>query len=106
MGFNTSVILFNDDFGTIEKDREFGEKLVKATMETNKPKFHQTFIHGAEVIETHHADQTSIVAFGGNCGHILSRPTVFGWKHDEVELLKALANQYGYTLRKKPEKKA
>ena len=117
MGHNTSVIILNDAFHAIEDDPEFGKNLVDAirchighcsvrhTDVEARSKKGGIHCNAASVIESHHADQTSVVAFGGNCGQVLGE--VYGWWYnlktpeDRVKLLKELAENEGYTLRKK-----
>lgn len=61
----------------------------------------------AQVVETHHADQTAIVAVGGNCGTNLGY--VHGTTHhkpeDKLEIVRRLAYELGYTLRKRNVRK-
>ena len=116
MGYNTSVIVINDALTDIEKDPEFGKKLAQTI---RKLPMHRTMhrseldvsarghCNAATVIETHHADQTALIAVGGNYGNCLG--IAWGYSHHEkekqLEILKQIADQFGYTLRKKPEKK-
>ena len=125
MGYNTSMIIMNDALGDIEKDPEFGKRISRAVSEVTTAKWVageegrpfwgvDVAAHGAgisvnaaTVLETHHADSLSVVAFGRNQGTVLS-PCVwpYGSEEDEkLRIVKALADQLGYTLRKKPERK-
>jgi len=106
MGYNTTVVVLNDALDQLEKDPDFGKKLAAGIRKAvfGKPVIVSVGNHAnpVEVIETHHADMTSVVAVGGNCGNNLG--TVLGWNHskpeDQIEILKDLARQLGYNLRK------
>ena len=116
MGWNTSVILMNDALGSIAKDPEFGRKLELAALSCS----HEGRIdvsagchyNAASVIESHHADQLSVVSFGGNCGINLTKPTVTGWRNNDgtiegnLSILTSVADQMGFTLRKKRSKRS
>jgi len=115
MGYNTTVVFYNDEFGSIADDPDFGKKLVKAMQEINLPPKHRSNggKYGVDVrcpnagvgtvINTHHADQTSVLAVSKNGADILSE-SVWPDGGDEsrnVRILRALANQMGYDLHKK-----
>ena len=84
MGYNTTVVVMNDALGAIANDPKFGESLQRAVCEAQRGKpvdvpaysyrngvdQEWTGVHcnAATVIETHHADDTSLVAVGGNTG--------------------------------------
>ena len=113
MGFNTTVVVLNDALPYIEEDPEFGKKLARAISEASLG--HKVDVrasngmvsHGnaAQVIETHHADGTAVVAVGGNMGVKLGSAFV-GYSDDyNVDVLRALADQMGYRISKKPERK-
>jgi hypothetical protein len=106
MGFNTTVLVLNDGLGEIEKDPNFGKKLVGAILSLgNKPADVSAGNHmnAVQVIETHHADSTVAVAVGGNTASVLA--STYGYQtHDDViqfRLLEALADKLGYKLVKK-----
>ena len=114
MGFNTSMIVLNDSLNEIEEDKDFGRKVAEAISELDLGGGRQIDIssgfhaNAASVIESHHADQTVVVSFGGNCGQVLGR--VHGWNYDlrkpedKERLLKGLADELGYTVRKRKVK--
>ena len=101
MGYNTSVLILNDNLHEIEKDQEFGKKVSRAVsgLRFGEPKiiFPQTTI-----VETHHASGYSVVAFGENNATVLS-PSVFPYGNEDfkLKLLRELADQMGFRLRKK-----
>ncbi len=87
MGYNTSVIVLNDALEDIESDPNFGKKLAAAIRERNlnpngRPIDVSAWGHcnAASVIETHHADQTSVVLIGGNTAKVLG--TAFGYRYE------------------------
>lgn len=120
MGFNTSMIILNDCLGDIEKDPDFGKKVSQAVSsvdtqrylseEAGRP-FHGVdvsagcSVNAATVIETHHADGTSIIAFGGNMGLNMGLFYPYGAEDEEIRILRALAMKYGFGLRKLPARK-
>jgi len=109
MGFNTSVIVLNDALHEIENDKDFGKKLGKAVRKLSLPHTYGIDISSgnhanvATVIETHHADYTSLLACGGNCVSVLGE--IYGYRHNtesvQVQLLAMLADNLGYKVVKK-----
>ena len=78
MGFNTTVVIYNDALNEIKEDKEFGEKLYEAIMKnykSNKTEWLYTN-HGrgsqdaGMVVEQHHSSFTVTVEVGGNTGII------------------------------------
>ena len=121
MGFNTSVIVMNDALHEISKDPNFGKNLASAVSRLSLPPEYRGGVGGVDVvagnhcnaataIESHHADYASVVVFGGNRAHILSEavhPSIRNKDDSEdVKYLRALAEQMGYNLRKKPTPKS
>lgn len=82
MGYNTTVVVYNDALGDIENDPEFGKNLAIAVREAwnlgrnlRGNGYHDTVniragnhANAAVVVETHHADEMVVVAVGGNMG--------------------------------------
>jgi len=112
----------NDALDYIAEDPNFGKNLKSAILHLQvsdgepidvSARSAAGGIHcnAATAIESHHADQTSVVTFGGNCGQVLG--TYWGWgerfglnkPESKVKLLKDLAATLGYDLHKKPIKK-
>jgi len=62
-----------------------------------------SFANPTQVLTVEHADVTSVIATGGNCGTVLSK--VFGGKHHErdhiIKLLRQVVDDYGYRMVKK-----
>lgn len=111
MGYNTSMIVLNDALGSIEKDTEFGKKVANAVNLLHRANNIDIpsgcNVNAATVVETHHADSTAILAFGGNNVSVLHE--TYGYRHNDpdfkLRLLKELAESLGYTVVKKPKKK-
>jgi hypothetical protein len=111
MGFNTTVVVMNDSLGTIAKDKDFGKKLADAissigmydkgaTVDVSARSKLCTCCNAATVIETHHADHKTLIAVGGNMGEIVSN-WAGSYTADKEEMLRNLADNMGYSLRKK-----
>lgn len=79
MGYNTTVVVLNDALSSIENDPEFGKKLVAAIRKCSYYVSPErpidvsagSHVNAAHVVETHHADATSIVCVGGNLGKLI-----------------------------------
>jgi len=110
MGYNTTVIVLNDALHAIKDDPEFGKKLAAAVSHVGcygqqKDVSALGHVNAATVVETHHADGNAIVAVGGNCATRIGFS--FGTHHnhdDTLKIVKELANQLGYSLRKKAQR--
>ena len=103
MGYNTTVVVLNDALGNIERDPDFGKNLARAVGQLwspgHKPIDVSSLGHcnAATVLESHHADRYVATAIGGNMGVVLG--DCGSWKvDDEVEMLRRLADKYGYNL--------
>ena len=73
MGYNATVVILNDRLHEIEKDLEFGQKLSQLILmndRKNYPHLKNTipYHYGIDVAGVNHADVTSVVVTGGNCG--------------------------------------
>lgn len=105
MGWNTTVVVLNDALNDIENDPKFGENLASAILRASSRRERVdvpagSYANAAHVVESHHADQTAIVAVGGNLGRVLAQ--LYGWKFDNDEVVfKKLAETLGYSVRKK-----
>jgi hypothetical protein len=113
MGFNTSVLIFNDALETIKNDPLFGKRLVESINSLHCGKTvdvhavtadYKCSCSAGSVIETHHADGTSVVAFGQNCGQVVTH-VYHGEGELPLKILKQLADDLGYTISKKRKKK-
>jgi hypothetical protein len=109
MGYNTSVLILNDGLNEIENDPEFGKKLVAGILQVQRGKPVTIpvggFANPVVVVETHHADQNVVVAFGGNYVKVLGNAG--NYRATPEQMLRALAEDMGFRLIKKssPRKK-
>ena len=115
MGFNTTVVVMNDALNYIAEDKDFGKNLELGILDHYWDKDRVDVpartasgrgVHGnaAVVVAQHHADCTSIIAVGGNCATVLGK--YWGTHHkpeDKLRLLKLMADELGYCVRKKPK---
>jgi hypothetical protein len=120
MGFNTTVVVHNDSLGTISKDPEFGKNLARAILSigfrddkcigVSAHADNCVHCNAVEVIETHHADSVVAVAVGGNygveIGYAGGYKTMGSDVDSKIEMVRTLAENLGYTLRKKPKRKS
>ena len=114
MGWNATVIVMLDSLHEIAADPGFGAKLASAIKGMSLPTTYRNRMvsagghcNAAEVIETHHADDTAIVAVGGNFGTKLALVPSREHRTEEGQLsiLKQLAEKHGYYIARKPTKK-
>ncbi len=114
MGYNSTVVVLNDALNDIQNDPQFGKNLVAAILglslgddpRTGKPCRPRDipagmYCNAATVVEQHHASGNAIIAVGGNYGTVIGHAGNGGAHHDRLSILKELANQLGYSLRKK-----
>jgi len=79
MGYNTTVVIYNDCLDMIRDDPDFGKNLVNAILKTgcyNKPsslgaRGKSCSGNVGVVVESHHADETVHVAVGQNYGEVV-----------------------------------
>ena len=115
MGYNATVVVMIDALDAIKDDTKFGEKLASAiskkTVQPHKPLDVSAgnHVNAATVIETHHADYTTLLAIGGNYGAQIGKQ-LYGWAVGDdafhLKILKEVADELGYRLVKKPTKKS
>jgi len=104
-------MFFNDCFETIKNDNEFGKRVTEAIQngfgKTNVDIIASNGQTVGEMIESHHADNTTLIAVGGNYGTKLGE--FWGYSHHteekQIELLESLADKLGYKISKKSIKK-
>lgn len=112
MGYNTTIVVYNDALNAIKEDKSFGESLYNAAImvESRGPQDIPSGNHAnaARVIETHHADRLVAVVVGGNDGEPLGHAGPWPLMRDEEgnkeRMLKNLADEMGYRLVKKARK--
>lgn len=105
MGFNTAAIILNDALHDIRTDPEIGEKINRAIgyahREGGDVAAHGKYgvcTNAITVLPPQHADTIQVVAIGHNTIRTLGYATQW----DELDVLRAVADQMGYALRKKP----
>jgi len=105
MGFNTAVMLCNDELHTVAESKTFGKDLIEAVSEAycyNKSV--RVRCSNAIVLPSEHADVKRIIVVGGND---IQKSSLFlhmaRSSEDalEMQILKAAADKMGYYLRKK-----
>ena len=109
MGYNSTIIVLNDGLGNIARDEEFGKNISDAigSLGHGNPDGitvpSGNHCNPATVIETHHADETVVVAVGQNCATVLAN--LYGTPHHKDEhklgIIKEMAKRLGYRLVKK-----
>lgn len=111
MGFNSVLVVMNDALHQIADDAQFGKKVSDAIK--NHSRGGRTdissggHVNAASVVSCEHADTTVVAAIGGNHATLLLHKHNGGLhltEDDQIQLLKSLADKYGYSLRKKPTK--
>ena len=110
MGYNSTIIIMNDALHTIATDAEFGAAVASAvskydpsTSLYDKDIRSGSHVNAASVVACHHADQTALIAIGGNYGTVLNMS--YGYAHhdmkDKLRLISDAADAFGYKLVKK-----
>jgi len=116
MGWNTTVLFLNDGVDGLTDDPEFPERLRQAITavglgirDNSRGQIDvaiRNHLNACAVIEKHHADQTALIAVGGNCATVVHR--TFGSTHHTPEaqerLLRDWAEALGFRLVRKSTK--
>ena len=104
MGFNTVVLVLNDDLGSIKKNaQEFCAKLclMAGGGGSNGP-HPRDFFHQHGIVTTHHADGTAVILAGGNTATVVGYYR--GYRHNEthsqVRILEEMLDKYGLGTRR------
>ena len=77
MGFNTAVVILNDELGDIEDDPKFGLRLAEAIREAAGKAYGKIVRIGhysSHVVVSAHADTHQIVEVHGNLGTVMEQP--------------------------------
>jgi hypothetical protein len=102
MGFRTVVVLNNDLAHEWENDTDLGRKIWLSAASCGRERFH----YGG-IVEQVHADCQTLAVLDGYEGKPIAHTHWYREQSDEVRnlaLLKALAEQLGYRVSKKPTK--
>ena len=109
MGFNSTILILNDQLSSIERDPEgFVKEMVNAISSIGCSGSKRDFHPGqSTVMSVSHADAVTILAVGGNHSTVLGR-VYNGGKHytvgDQEDLLRKLVDQHGFRLVRKSKK--
>lgn len=97
MGYNSVLLVLNDRLSEIEKDPDFGKKVVNAIREHAGRPSHFATVWPSQtlVIGQAHADDAQVLVVAANQGHLLG---MGHWKDSDELLLSKLAYQHGYAL--------
>lgn len=100
-------MILNDHLHILEEDPEGGRRIAEAIKELPINNAKPVWIRGKScsygyAIETHHADGISICAVGGNVGKKIAE-VFYCYDFDKLEILKKVADQFGYRLVKKKD---
>lgn len=111
MGLNSTVVILNDYLGAIVRDPEFGRRLHTAIVSPEDKTIYsvdgRASCCAGKVLGTDHADFSHLYLVGGNTGsdlgHVLGgyEPKGKGRKKQLVHLLKALADELGYEVKRR-----
>jgi len=111
MGFNSTILVHNDSLHAIQDNpKEFVDNMSHGILGFHNGSSHldkdiscSGHCNAASVVAVHHADDTYVLAVGGNYGTILHQ--TFGNKHhedeDKLRLVKEMARALGFDLRKR-----
>ena len=105
MGYNTAAIILNDALDAIATDSQIGDRILSGVTSIRRQDggvtahgAHGIHIDAIRLLPPQHADCVQIVAIGGNT----IRELGYSLQWEPEALLRDLAAQLGYTLRKKP----
>ncbi len=104
MGWNSTLVIANDYIHDISEDDQFGSKISKAISMVHHGEPVRIDGSRAVLVETHHNSHIVPVMVGGNNGIKMPCSPVKP-EADPLDMLKAMADAMGYTLRKKPQRK-
>ncbi|AGS80936.1 hypothetical protein [Caulobacter phage Cr30] len=104
MGFNTPILILNDHLNNIENDELFGSRISAAIYSATQLKHRDAipgWLPGGKALESCHADTTRLIVVGQND----IKDVAFLWgvssNSSPEEILKSLARELGYSVRKK-----
>lgn len=106
MGFRTVVVLNNDRAHEWEHDPKLGEKIWEASCYLGRER--ERFQYG-QIVEQVHADVQTVALLDGYGGRAVAHDHWHGHidpEEHKLKMLKRFAAEMGYSVRKKPQKKA
>jgi hypothetical protein len=96
MGYNTALILLNDRLSDVRDCPDIGTRIYRGVLRANRED--GDINPGMTALPSMHADVAQVVVIAANS----IRPLGFGhWRDDDVELLRAVADQHGFRLVRK-----
>jgi hypothetical protein len=116
MGYNSAILILNDALSAIDADPSgFWEKARNEILGYRRSEKQNTFGHGGyanyfKVITSHHMNEARVFAIGGNDAVLMHETYDGSGAHEKdpefkLRLLREMARDLGYDLRKKPAKK-
>jgi hypothetical protein len=90
VGYNSVVLILNDELHRIKEDKNYGEKLYFACSSFRheaKGGWQPNEAPGARVLHVEHADVTALILAGGNCGKVVGYTYNSGrfWSPNDTE---------------------
>lgn len=110
MGYNTAAMFLNDAIDGLKTDPNVGHRIFEAIITSDRPENRKrgftdfpigNYCNGGLVLPSRHADDIQVIAFGRNYAKVLG-VTWHANMEEPLEVIKALADQMGYRLVKKP----
>lgn len=101
MGYNSTILILNDNLHEIENDPEFGKKIAQAIRAHNTGHDEPYITGQTTVLAVEHADTMQILAVGGNCGRVIGYS---GYSSDDDVIIKGL-NQDRLARKREAKKK-
>lgn len=113
MGFQTTMVIQNDALHTIDEDPVGWWAVARQNIMSHFGAIPARFgfkshANGFTVASMHHADVTTVLVVGQNDAQVLGQfyEQEFHTEEGRLELLKKLAKDMGYSLKKLPVKKS
>lgn len=98
MGYNTAILILNDQLNELARDSNAGKELAGAVLEASATgRTVWMPLTGGQVLPSVHADLTQVVLIGGN----RIRCVMSSFSDEEDEILREWAAERGYELRRK-----
>lgn len=103
MGFNSTLVVLNDQLDSIRDDPQFGRKVHDACSRVIMSDEPIRIYPGAMAVETHHADGMLVIAVGGNTAKVLG----YGgdWRCTPEDMVRSLADGLGFRLVRYPARR-
>ncbi len=114
MGYNSLLFICNDVRSEIDKDPAAWWERARASLQGYDGDLPSSFgfgrsANGFQAVWNQHADLTAMVLVGGNHATVVGSTCNQGRHHDEEDMVaacKAILEKRGYTIRKRPKRRA